>query len=198
LKAQDNFQPGYCKRIIKIVEFQLGKETTSGLADDADILRRPYLNMTRFNNNEDYITKALHLTTAVGKLPKSVDDRDTKGDLLEDMKRNHYRSAFSHPELTTGKVELNKKNKCQPWRFTFGVVESVKHLHQEHADEEDNQVISLYHVQLKKFRVMSQVCVPMVDDLYDFTYKIWGKVRYFLPAVARAVPPNTSQILERD
>jgi hypothetical protein len=41
LKAQDNFQPGYCKKIIKIVQFQKGKYTTSGLADHADILLRP-------------------------------------------------------------------------------------------------------------------------------------------------------------
>jgi hypothetical protein len=43
LKAQDNFQSGYCKKIIKIVQFQKGKDTTSGLDDYADILWRPYL-----------------------------------------------------------------------------------------------------------------------------------------------------------
>jgi hypothetical protein len=100
LKAQDNFQPGYCKRIIKVVQFQLGKDKTRGLADHSDTIGRPYMNTTLFNNNEDYVTKSLHLTTPVGKLPKSVDDRAKKGDLLEDMQRNRYRSAFSHPELT--------------------------------------------------------------------------------------------------
>jgi hypothetical protein len=104
LKAQDNFQPGYCKRIINIVEFQLGKEKTSGLADHVDNMCRPYLNTTLFNSNKNYLTKSLHLTIAVGKLPKRVDDRATKGDLLEDMKRNCYRSVFSHPELTPVKV----------------------------------------------------------------------------------------------
>jgi hypothetical protein len=74
-------------------------------------------------------------------------------------------------------------------------VESVKPLHQDHADEEEHQVLSLYHVPLKKGRVQSQVCLPMVDDLYDFTYKIWEKRLFFLPAVARVVPPNTHSIL---
>jgi hypothetical protein len=71
LKAQDNFQPVYCKRIIKIVEFQLGKEETSGLSDHADTLFRPYT-LTRL------------LTTSVGKLSKNVGDITTIGDLLED------------------------------------------------------------------------------------------------------------------
>jgi hypothetical protein len=35
----------------------------------------------------------------------------------------------------------------------------------------------------------------MVDDLYDFTYKIWEKIRFFLPAVARAVLPDTCSML---
>jgi hypothetical protein len=39
------------------------------------------------------------LKTAVGKLPKSVDDRATKGDFLKDMKKTRHRSAFLHPEL---------------------------------------------------------------------------------------------------
>jgi hypothetical protein len=160
-------------------------------------LWRPYLNTTLFNNNEDYNTKSLCLMTAVGKLPKSVDNRATKGDLLEGMGKKRYRSASSHPELepisvgkesilfptgvlskeevnecvygqwlnkddiiprktdpkqnltkfmlrnrlskvlgvdsmlvTPGKVELNNTTKCQPRRFTFGVVKYMKHLHQ--------------------------------------------------------------------
>jgi hypothetical protein len=97
--------------------------------------------------------------------------------------------------VAPGKVELNNTTKCQPIRFTFGVVESVKNLHQDHADEENNQVFSLYHVPLRNGSVQSQVCLPIVDDLYDFTYKICGEIRYFLPAVARAVPKNTCYML---
>jgi hypothetical protein len=35
----------------------------------------------------------------------------------------------------------------------------------------------------------------MVDELYDFTYKLWGKVHYFLPPVSRDVPPNSFSML---
>jgi hypothetical protein len=56
-------------------------------------------------------------------------------------------------------------------------------------------VVSLYHVPLRKGRVQSQVCLPMVDNLYDFAYNIWDKIRFFFPAVARAVPPNTCSML---
>jgi hypothetical protein len=79
------------------VQLQLGKDKPSELA-------KPYLNTDLLNNNEEYITKSLHLMTPVGKLPKSVDDQAAKSDLLEDMQRNHYRSAFVHPELTLLKI----------------------------------------------------------------------------------------------
>jgi hypothetical protein len=55
--------------------------------------------------------------------------------------------------VAPGKVELNNTTKCQPRRFTFGVAESVKHLHQDHADEDKNQVLLLYHIPLRKGRV---------------------------------------------
>jgi hypothetical protein len=35
----------------------------------------------------------------------------------------------------------------------------------------------------------------MVDDLYDLTYKLREKIYCFLPAVARAIPPNSYSIL---
>jgi hypothetical protein len=97
--------------------------------------------------------------------------------------------------VAPGKVELNNTAKCQTRRFTFGIVESVKYLHQDHADEEKNKMLSLFHVPLRKGRVQSQVCMSMVDDLYNFTYKILGKIHFFLPAVSRAVLPNTCSML---
>jgi hypothetical protein len=93
--------------------------------------------------------------------------------------------------VAPGKLVLNKTTKSEARRFTFRVVESVKHLHKEHGHEEKDQVIVLYHVPLKKRRVMSQLCVPLVEDLYDFTYKLWEKVRYFLSEVFRVIPSNT-------
>jgi hypothetical protein len=71
----------------------------------------------------------------------------------------------------------------------------VKHLYKEEGHPNPEQIISLYHVPLKKGRVISQLCVPMVEDLYDLTYKLWEKVRCDLPAVARAVPPNSCSML---
>jgi hypothetical protein len=108
LKAQDNLHPGYCKKIIKIVQFQKGKDTTSELADHADILRRPYLNTTLFNDNEDYITKSPCLTTAVGQLPKSVDNRASKEDLLEDMKKPVTGALFRTQSLNQSQLERTR------------------------------------------------------------------------------------------
>jgi hypothetical protein len=56
-------------------------------------------------------------------------------------------------------------------------------------------VLLPYHVPLRKGRVQSQVCLPMVNYLYDFTYNISEKIRQFLPSVARAIPPNTCSML---
>jgi hypothetical protein len=241
LNAQENFQNGYCKKIIEVGQFQLGKDKCSGLADHSDTIGRTYLNTALFISNEDYITKSLYLRTLVGNLPKSVDDRATKGDLLKDMHRNHYRSVFYHPELTPliigkylllfqngvlseeeltefkfgewvnndilprekdakqnmtkgvlrewhsnawgldkllvapGRLELNKNHKSQARRFNFGVVESVNHFHKEHDHQYPDEVFLVYHVPLKKGRVMSQVCVLMVDDLSDFTSLLFAR-----------------------
>jgi hypothetical protein len=110
LKAQENCQPDYCKKIIKIVQFQKGKNTASGLADHAGILRRPYLNTTLFNTNEDYIENSLSLTTAVGKVPKCVDDRSAKGDLLEDMKETVTGALFCTQNLNQSRLEKTRFN----------------------------------------------------------------------------------------
>jgi hypothetical protein len=122
---------------------------------------------------------------------------DTKQNLTKFMLRHRLSKVWGLDNmlLAPGKVELNNTTKCQPRRLTFGFVESVNHLHQDHADEEENQVLSLYHVPMRKGRVQSQVRLPMVDDLYDFRYKVRGEIRYFLPAVARANPQNTCSML---
>jgi hypothetical protein len=75
------------------------------LADHADILQRPYLNTTLFNNNEDYIRNSLCITTAVGKLPKIVDDRATKGDLLEDIEKTVTGALFRTHNLNQSRLE---------------------------------------------------------------------------------------------
>jgi hypothetical protein len=123
--------------------------------------------------------------------------KDKKQNLTNDMLRDRLSNTWGLDKMlvATGKLERNKKTKSQARQFTFGVVESFKQLHQKYDDEESNQVILLYHTPLKKVRVMSQMYVPRADDLYDFTYKIWKTNRYFLPAVARAVPPNTCSML---
>jgi hypothetical protein len=43
--------------------------------------------------------------------------------------------GLDNMRVAPGEVELNNTTKYHPRRFTFGVVESVKHVHQDHADE---------------------------------------------------------------
>jgi hypothetical protein len=97
-------------------------------------------------------------------------------------------------------TKLNKTTKPQATCFTFGVIESVKHEFQEDLWDEIVQpspipVCGLYHVPMTKGRMNSEVCVPMIGDLYDATHSLWEKVQINLPPMGRAFPLITCTFL---
>jgi hypothetical protein len=101
LKANDGFQHGYCKVIIKMAKLTISENFHPGKNNESDILGRSYLNTQLYNTNEDYITNSLYLNTPVDKLPDDIDDRATTSDLKEDMVHFRYKISFSSSETDT-------------------------------------------------------------------------------------------------
>jgi hypothetical protein len=101
LKANNGFQHGYGKIIIKIVKLTVKENCHPRKNNQSDIRGRSYLNKELYNTNEDYIAKSLYLNTLVDKLPDDIDDRANKVDLKVDMDNFRYKSAFSFSEQDT-------------------------------------------------------------------------------------------------